>query len=789
MATLLARLGTTAYRRWPFFIAAWVVVLAVIIGLAAAFSKPMSDNFTIPGIPSEQAADLQAELFPGATSAFDQANVNVVVQAPEGETLADPRNAAVVEDLIADLEALPQQPADVEILPPGQVAAGQEQQLVDQAKASGGSVEQARADAAALSPLTEDGRTGLVTYTWDVDSPADVEPETLDALDEVMDDARDQGLVVEANGPGATGFATPGLASEALGIGVALLVLILTFGSLVAAGLPIITALIGVGIGLTGVTAMTALVDISSSTSILATMIGLAVGIDYTLFILARYRTELHHTDDRARAVGIAVGTAGSAVVFAGLTVLIALSALSVVGIPFLSAMGLAAAATVFVAVLISLTLLPAVLGLLGRRAFGGQVRRYAPPRDEQGLVVNNGVRWARWVGKRPVALVLAVVVALGALAIPLKELQLAFPTDSTAASDTTQRQASDIIAAEFGPGREAPLLVVVDARDVADGEQGAAFGEVVGWASGLDGVENAQVVATNADPTAEPGTPAATPTGALVQVLPEFGPAEAEAQDLLTDLREGEPGIEDATGTDIGVTGLTAITTDVSDRLADALPVYLTIIVGLAFILLMIVFRSILVPLTATLGFLLSVLATLGATVAVFQLGWGGFVEGQPLVSFIPLFLIGVVFGLAMDYQVFLVTRIREARVHGMSTPEAIVDGFRNSARVVTAAAAIMTAVFSAFVLQDDAIIKSMGFALAIAIVFDAFVVRMVLIPALLYLMGERSWWLPAWLDKVLPDVDVEGEKLDRGPGYHAEDSDLDHELDELNDEQSHRV
>ena len=326
-------------------------VLGTAIGLAAAFSKPMSDNFTIPGIPSEQAADLQAELFPGATSAFDQADVNVVVQAPEGETLADPDNAAVVEELIADLEALPQQPDDVEILPPGEVAAGQEQMLVEQAEASGSSVEQARTNAAALSPLTEDGRTGLITYTWDVDSPAEVEMTTLDALDDVMDDARDQGLVVEANGSGATGFTTPGLASEAIGIGVALLVLILTFGSLVAAGLPIITALIGVGIGLTGVTAMTALVDISSSTSILATMIGLAVGIDYTLFILARYRTELHHTDDRARAVGIAVGTAGSAVVFAGLTVLIALSALSVVGIPFLSAMGLAAAATVFVAV------------------------------------------------------------------------------------------------------------------------------------------------------------------------------------------------------------------------------------------------------------------------------------------------------------------------------------------------------------------------------------------------------------------------------------------------------
>ena len=529
--------------------------------------------------------------------------------------------------------------------------------------------------------------------------------------------------------------------------------LLLTFGSAIAAGMPIITAIFGVALGMTGITAMTAITDIGSSTPMLATMIGLAVGIDYTLFILARYRTELHHTEDRRHAAGIAVGTAGSAVVFAGLTVLIALSALAIVRIPFLTAMGLAAAATVLIAVLVALTLLPAILGMLKSWTFRGRIRRERVERDEQGLIINNGVRWGRLVGRAPVAFVAVIVIGLGALALPISQMYLAFPTDSTAPSDTTRRQASDLMTEAFGPGREGPLLVVVDGRDLADGtDRQAAFDRVVAWAAGQDDVDDATLVATN-----QAGT------GAMIQVTPESGPDDPATLDLLEALRDGQPDIEEESGTTTGVTGLTAITTDVSDRLTGALPIYLTVVVGLAFLLLMVVFRSILVPLTATLGFLLSVLATLGATVAVFQEGALGIFEGQPIVSFMPIFLIGMVFGLAMDYQVFLVTRMREAHVHGLSTREAVVDGFRNSARVVVAAATIMIAVFAGFMLEDDAVVKSMGFALAASILFDAFIVRMALIPAVLYLLGERAWWLPAWLDRILPNVDVEGTSLER--------------------------
>jgi putative drug exporter of the RND superfamily len=433
--------------------------------------------------------------------------------------------------------------------------------------------------------------------------------------------------------------------------------------------------------------------------------------------------------------------------------VIIALAALAVVGIPFLTAMGLGAAFTVLIAVLVALTLLPAVLGVVKSKAFSGRVRRYRPARDADGRVLNNGVRWARLVGRRPVVAILVVVAALGALAVPALGLQLALPADSTAPSDTSPRKAADLIADSFGPGRQAPLLMVVDGRRVAAAEPAAtnaAYGQVAAWAGSLDGVANAQVVAVN-----DSGT------GAQVMVTPTTAADDTATEDLLHRLRDGQHSIETQTGTSIGVTGLTAIGSDVSDRLLDALPVYLGVVVGLAFLLLMLVFRSILVPLTATLGFVLSVLATLGATVAVFQNGALGLMEGQPIISFMPVFLIGVVFGLAMDYQVFLVTRIREAHVHGADFREAVVDGFRNSARVVAAAAAIMISVFAAFMLSDEPVLKSMGFALAAAVFFDAFLVRMTLIPALMYLLGERAWWLPQWLDRLLPNIDVEGETL----------------------------
>ncbi|QWZ06816.1 MMPL family transporter [Nocardioides panacis] len=749
MATLLYRLGKTAYRRWPAFVAAWLVALIGVGVLAGTVSKPMVDTFSIPGIPSLTAQDLQKQLFTDTEDAEDQASVTVVVAAPQGHTLREPAYIDRVDRLVGDLQALPQMPA-TKLADPVPASDAQYRQAVGAATKSGTPADVARANARALLPLSPDSRVGTVSWTYDVASVADVAPATQQKLLDVLADARADGLTAEANGSGTQAMVETGGTSELLGIGVALVVLIITFGSLVASGLPILSALVGVGLGVSGISIATAFTTVGTTTPILATMIGLAVGIDYTLFILSRYRTELHHTDDRQEAVGRAVGTAGSAVVFAGLTVLIALSALAIVRIPFLTSMGLAAAGTVFMAVLVALTLLPAVLGMLKSKAFGGRVRRERVERDADGRLHNNGVRWARLLGRAPVAVLLLVVVALGALALPARSLHLALPSDSTAATSTTQRQASDLVSDAFGPGREAPLLLVVDGRGAAEADRPAAYGQVVDWAAGQRDVASAQVVGMN-----EAGT------GAQILVTPRSGPDAQATVDLLGALRDGQSAIEAKTSTTVGVTGITAIQTDVSDRLTEALPTYLAVVIGLAFLLLMLVFRSILVPLTATLGFLLSVLATLGATVLVFQEGHLGLVEGQPLVSFMPIIVIGIVFGLAMDYQVFLVTRMREAYVHGASAREAVVDGFRHGARVVSAAATIMISVFAAFMLQDNALIQSIGFALAAAVFLDAFVVRMVLIPSVMYLLGDAAWWLPRWLDRLLPNVDIEGGKL----------------------------
>ncbi|HWC23152.1 MAG TPA: MMPL family transporter [Flexivirga sp.] len=753
MASLLYRLGHTAYRRWPMFIAAWAIVLVGFGALAIGVSKPMVDKFSIPGIPSLQAQTMQQKLFPGTGDVQDQAAATVVVSAPEGHTLQETKYKNAVNDLIADLKKVPQMPTDAKAQPVNPVVAAkaQSQQILQQAGKSPQQQAAAKKNAQAVSPLSKDGRTGTISWNFKVDTVADVKASTQDDVLKTLETARADGLQTEANGSGMQAMPETGGSSELLGIIVAAFVLFITFGSLVAAGMPIISAGVGVMMGELAIQFATGFTTIGTTTPILATMIGLAVGIDYTLFILARYRTELRETDDRAHAAGLAVGKAGSAVVFAGLTVLIALCALSVVGIPFLTSMGLAAAGSVFFAVCVALTLLPAVLGMLKSKAFGAQLRKRQDKVAADGRTTNNGVRWANLLGKKPAIIVGLVIVVLGGLAVPMTNLHLALPSDSTAASSTTQRKAADMITESFGAGRQAPLLTVVDGSKIhGDQQRMAAYGQVMGWAGSQQDVVNAQIIAVNKDKS-----------GAQILITPKGGADDQSTLDLLNNLRNGQSSIEQKTGAQVGVTGTTAVQTDVSTQLTDALPKYLAVVIGLAFLLLMIVFRSILVPLTATLGFLLSVLATLGATVAVFQDGLFGIVEGQPIVSFMPIILIGIVFGLAMDYQVFLVTRMREAYVHGADARASIVDGFRHGARVVAAAATIMISVFAAFMLQSNSLIQSMGFALAAAVFFDAFVVRMMLIPAVMYLLGDKAWWLPKWLDRILPRVDVEGEGL----------------------------
>ncbi|MFF4234545.1 MMPL family transporter [Actinomadura geliboluensis] len=714
MATLLYRLGRFSFRRRGLVVLLWAALLVLAGVGAAALKGPTSNDFSIPGTESQQAIDLLERKMPQASA--DGATARVVFAAPAGSTVTEPSGKAAVEQVVGRLKTAPQVASVVD---PYQAGA-----------------------------VSKDGRIAYAQVTYKV-SPIEVTDGARDALAAAAGPGRAAGLQVEMGGTATEGMPAQS-AAEVIGVAVAAVVLVITFGSLVAAGLPLLNALLGVGIAMAAITAATGLFEMSSMTSTLALMLGLAVAIDYALFIVSRYRHEVEEGRSGEEAAGRAVGTAGSAVVFAGLTVVIALAGLAVVGIPLLTEMGLAAAFAVVVAVLIALSLLPALLGLAGRRVLGGRLPglrggRHAH-RSGRGRAPA-GERWARFVVRRPLPVLLAAVAGLGVIAAPALDLRLGLPGDEVSAPDTTQRKAYDLIADGFGPGSNGPLMVVV--QEDAGRAQAAAqrfAGEVGRMAD----------VAAVTPPVAN-----AAGDTAVLSVVPKSGPSTARTEDLVADIRDGG----EAAGVRAMVTGQTAMAIDVSAKLGQALAPYLAVVVGLAFILLLLVFRSLLVPLKATLGFLLTVAATFGAVVAVFQWGWLagllGVAETGPIMSMMPIFLIGVVFGLAMDYQVFLVTRMREEHVHGAAPTEAVVTGFRHGARVVGAAAVIMIAVFAGFVASSESMIKMMGFALAAGVAFDAFVVRMTLVPAVMALFGRAAWWLPRRLARALPNVDVEGERL----------------------------
>ncbi|MFD3946957.1 MMPL family transporter [Streptomyces sp. NPDC058579] len=717
MATFLYKLGRSAFRRRRLVALLWVALLALAGVGAATAPAATSSSFSIPGTEAQKAFDLLEQRFPGGSA--DGGTARVVFKAPEGEKMTDPANKAKVQDVVAELKSGSDQVASV-------------------------------TDPYTAQAVSKDGSTAYVSVSYKV-SGMELTEETRAALEKTGHDAQGQGLTVEIGGDALQTMPETG-AGEIVGVVIAGIVLVITFGSLVAAGLPLLTAIIGVGIGVSTITALANVLDLGSTTSTLAMMIGLAVGIDYALFIVSRYRAELAEGREREEAVGRAVGTAGSAVVFAGLTVVIALVGLAVVNIPMLTKMGFAAAGTVVIAVLIALTLIPALLGFAGARVLGRKDRKGlkqdegstkadgSKKADGKAGKPNMGTRWARFVIRRPVMVLLAGVLGLGAIALPAASLEMGLPDDGSKPVSATERRAYDMLSDGFGPGFNGPLMVVVD------GDKAAAD-STMETIKGLDGVVAVM-----------PPTPNKAGDTAMITVIPKDRPSSVETEELVHDIRG-------ATGDNVLVSGQTAMNIDFSQKMNDALVPYLALVVGLAFLLLMVVFRSILVPLKAALGFLLSVVAALGAVVAVFQWGWLGSLFGVeqtgPIMSMMPIFMVGVVFGLAMDYEVFLVTRMREAYVHGERPGEAIVTGFRHSARVVTAAAVIMIAVFSGFIGMTDQMIKMIGFGLAVAVLFDAFVVRMAIVPAVLALLGHKAWWLPKWLDRALPNVDVEGEGL----------------------------
>ncbi|WP_412099655.1 MMPL family transporter [Corynebacterium aurimucosum] len=787
MAKLLYHLGRWSYiNRWKVIIA-WIFIVAAAGGATLSLMKPMTTEYSISGTPAIDATRRAVELFPENGNPANAPSVNLVFKAPEGQKLSDPQNEAAVGDVVRHI-------AEGLDIPEGsqqrwgnplEVSPALQQQVIEQFTSMGLPEETARADADNLAMVNADETIAYTTFDFDAESPYSVDPADKEVVHEAMDIGRAAGLEVEAGGAGFGDEIQVNSISEVIGLAVAFIVLIITFGSLASAGMPLISAVVGVGLGAMGVMIATHWMELNNLTPVLAVMIGLAVGIDYALFIMSRYRQERSRMDG-PDAAGMAVGTAGSSVVFAGATVFIALFALLVARISFLTAMGLAAAGTVFMAVLVALTLVPAMLGLLGDKAFAGRIPGVAgnpTKRRPRRTKPTMGNRWVRTVQRVPGVVMALVVLGLGALTAPVLHMELALPADTTSNPDTTQRKAADLLSEGFGPGINGPFLVIVDGANAnpdsaalqpyIQGQEGeedeqkkaalSSFMYSVQRLNQVGGVKHAQLVGVSKDMKA-----------AQIMVSPTTAPTDEATVGTASALRTAGAELEDATGAEIGMTGLTAVQLDITERLEEAMGPYLAIVVGLAIFLLLAVFRSILVPLVAGLGFLLSVGGAFGLTVLVWQDGFTGLVPAPgPLISFMPIFLIGVTFGLAMDYQVFLVTRMRE---HFSRFPqgsggqyskynandEATIAGFTAGARVVTAAAIIMISVFVAFISQPLPFIQIFGFALAAGVLFDAFLVRMSLVPATMFLMGHTTWWMPKWLDKLIPQLDIEGTALE---------------------------
>ncbi|MFI7540805.1 MMPL family transporter [Actinoplanes sp. NPDC049599] len=712
MATLLYRLGRASFRRRKLVVALWLVLLAALGGAALAFKGPSSSDFTMPGTESQRAIDALQREFPEAGGATG----TIVVGAPAGGTLADPALKPAVEGLVKEAAVLP-----------GVLGA---------------------VDPFTAKALSQNGQFGLIQVQFATRAD-EITEEQRTAYERSGAAAEAAGLRVEHGGEVLNAEPEVG-GTESIGVIIALVVLVVTFGSLVAAGMTMLNALIGVGAGMAGLFALSGVVTLTSTAPVLALMLGLAVGIDYSLFITSRHRQNLVDGLAPEDAAARAVGTAGSAVVFAGITVVIALAGLAVVDIPFLTVMGLAAAGTVAVAVLVAITLLPALLGFAGDRVLPRRLRASRSRAASHASAVEGfGFRWARLIIRLRVPVILVGVLGLGALTLPALDMRVALPGAGAGPIGTPARDAADLITEGFGPGFNGRLALVVS------GDSPEATAAAAQQATQLlQGTPNLLAVT--------PPNLSQDKRTALLGVLPTTGPTDAATEDLVHEVRDRVAAVSTA---DVALTGQTAVGIDVSEKLSDAMPVYLLLVVGLSVLLLMLVFRSVLVPVKAALGFLLTVGATFGITVLVFQeghlAGLVGLDTPGPLISFLPILLIGILFGLAMDYEVFLVSRMREDFVHGETAHEATISGMGHGARVVTAAALIMTSVFAGFILLDDPVIKSMGFALAIGVAIDAFVVRMTIVPAVISLLDRSAWWLPRWLDRVLPNVDIEGERL----------------------------
>ena len=762
VSSFLYDLGRSCFHRRKTTVGVWLALLALIAGSVALFADSFQDDFDLPGAEAQEALDSLALTFPEVSGASAQ----VVVVAADGDRIDEDPYRTEIEDAVEDWGDLPH--VEVATSPFDEMVSG---------------------------TISEEETAVLVSLQYDQDV-ASLPESTLTDLESAVDDLVAQLPQGTQGSPGGELFQTTSVhlsIVEVIGVIVAFVVLFLTLGSLRAAVMPLASALLSVAIGLLLVVLATAFFAVNSTTPMLALMLGLAVGIDYALFIVSRHRAFLEEGLPADEAAARATATSGSAVVFAGVTVMVALTGLSVAGIPFLSVMGIAAAVTVAIAVAVALTLLPALLGFAGDKLRPGprkSSRRAAEagvtdttavpgtPAHAEAGVTEAGPRtgagagdpaaasagrrptsaerfYTGWVSaaiKWPALTIIVIIVGLGLFLIPASKLQLALPNGGGGEPGSAQKVSYDLIEEEFGAGFNGPLVVTADIIS-SDDPLGdiEAMGEEIEEVEGVD-----QVVMATPNRNADTG---------IIQVIPTTAPDAPATEDTVERIRALEPRFLDDYGFQIAVTGATALAIDISSQLGGALLPFGVFVVGFSLLLLMVVFRSIVVPIKATLGFLLSVITSFGVVVLVFHEGVFagplGITETGPVISFLPIILMGILFGLAMDYEVFLVSGMREAYVHGADARTAVVKGFVSSAKVVAAAAIIMIAVFGAFVPTGDAIIKAIALGLAVGVFTDAFLVRMTLVPAVLALLGDRAWALPRWLDRLLPKVDVEGEGL----------------------------
>lgn len=799
MGSFLQTVGNKMFELKWFVVLAWVVLLGALGTTAAIYMQPPSSSLSIPGTEAQKTFDRYGELFPDDGKASGQ-----IVFATKDGTIADRQ-----QDIIKLLNKVSDVDNVTAVISPFENPLG---------------VSEDKTIAYAIVQL--DGELGSV------------DEKTTNKIESIVSSHTIENTQVERGGDLIRKIPEEILGvGEVVGVGVALMVLLLTLGSLIAAGMPIITALVTVGASAAGLFSLSEVIEINSTTPALAIMLGLAVGIDYSLFIINRYRSLLLEGYDYKAAASRAIATAGNAVLFAATTVVIALASLAVVQIPFITTMGLTAAATVAGAAIVAITLVPAMLGIAGSRIFRGTTRQKIEKAQGRGPkptlhAPHSSRSWkvGALLTKHPIIAIIASVVAIAFISYPALDMRLGLPTDEYAAVDSTERRAYDLMAKGFGDGTSGPLLLLVEnmpattdedrqvvraellqeyqtqvdlqaseaqnklqqqAAQISTLEEQIAFQEQVAaqQAEGKRQQEAALVqieeqveqyaslypylsIAENIAQMryVENALPAATAKEGrvgVIQVQPTTSPSSNETEELVASLRQSDTRRElfgsDSSAT-LGVTGSTAMQIDINDKLTAALPIYLAVVVGLSLILLVIAFRSILIPLKATLGFLLSVAAMFGALVAVFQWGWFGIAEAPgPIVSMIPIIAIGILFGLAMDYEFFLVSGMHEARQHTKDHRKAILRGFYQNARVVVAAAAIMVAVFAGFITNHDTTVQALGFALTIGIFVDAFIVRLIVVPAAMQLLGGGAWWLPAWLDRIVPHVSIEGEVTEK--------------------------